>query len=102
WSLDKVLWAQEEVLIGSLLIIEHLGEQWAHDIFSEMHQYVYDHYPLEKHGLPLWIFSADRKVTFEEEATRVEHFHHPRHLMMNIQALERIRDRNGRVSDVFA
>ncbi|MCA9409878.1 MAG: AGE family epimerase/isomerase [Candidatus Omnitrophica bacterium] len=102
WSLDKVLWAQEEVLIGSLLIIEHLGEQWAHDIFSEMHQYVYDHYPLEKHGLPLWIFSADRKVTFEEKATRVEHFHHPRHLMMNIQALERIRDRNGRVSDVFA
>ena len=92
WSLDKVLWAQEEVLIGSLLIFEQLGFDWASDIYMEMYDYVYDHYPLYDRGIPLWIFSADRKVTFEEKAERIEHFHHPRHLMLNLLTLERLRD----------
>ncbi len=92
WSVDKVLWAQEEILIGSLLIYQELKLEWSRDIFSVMYDYVYNHYPLKGHGLPLWIFSADRKVTFEGNASRIEHFHHPRHLMLNLLALEKMRD----------
>ena len=62
WSLDKVLWAQEEVLIGDLCIVEHAGKAWAREMFSRMFSYVQEKYPLRRHGLPLWIFSADRKV----------------------------------------
>ena len=61
WSLDKVLWAQEEVLIGDLCIVEHAGKAWAREMFSRMFSYVQEKYPLRRHGLPLWIFSADRK-----------------------------------------
>ncbi len=88
-SADKVLWVQEEALVGALLIYERTGESWAWEMFSEIDEYVQAHYPLAKHGFPLWISSADQRVTFEEKATRVENFHHPRYLALNILALER-------------
>lgn len=90
WKTDKVLWAQEEVLIGSLYMIEHTGDQWAKDMFAKMYEYVVDKFPLQQYGHPLWILGADRKVTFEEQYTRVGNFHHPRHLMLNILSLERM------------
>ena len=90
WKTDKVLWAQEEVLIGSLYMIEHTGDQWAKDMFAKMYDYVIDKYPLKQYGYPLWILGADRKVTFEEQYSRVGNFHHPRHLMLNILGLERM------------
>lgn len=94
WKVDKVLWAQEEVLIGTLFMIEHTGDQWAKDMFARMYDYVIDKYPLKQYGYPLWILGADRKVTFEEHSTRVGNFHHPRHLMLNILSLERMKSDN--------
>ena len=90
WKVDKVLWAQEEVLIGTLFLIEHTGDPWARDMFARMYEYVIEKYPLKQYGYPLWIMGADRKVTFEEHYTRVGNFHHPRHLMLNILSLERM------------
>jgi mannose/cellobiose epimerase-like protein (N-acyl-D-glucosamine 2-epimerase family) len=90
WSVDKVLWAQAEVLIGALMVYEHTRAAWARDLFSKMYLYVQDKYPLRRHGLPLWIFSADRKVTFERHSNRIENYHHPRHLMLNLLSLERM------------
>jgi len=102
WSLGKVLWAQEEVLIGSLFIYEHTGEQWAKDIFEKMFAYVQDKFPLKQYGFPIWILSADRKVTFERNYSRVGNFHHPRHLMLNILSLDRMIGRGGKVSGLFS
>ena len=93
--------AQEEVLIGTLFLIEHTGDQWAKDMFAKMYDYVIDKYPLKQYGYPLWILGADRKVTFEEHYTRVGNFHHPRHLMLNILSLERMIEKGGEVSGVF-
>ncbi|MEN8229396.1 MAG: AGE family epimerase/isomerase [Bacteroidota bacterium] len=93
WKVDKVLWAQEEVLIGTLFMIEHTGDQWAKDMFTRMYDYVIDKFPLKQYGYPLWILGSDRKVTFEEQYTRIGNFHHPRHLMLNILSLERMIDR---------
>ena len=93
WTLDKVLWAQEEVLIGSLLIFEHSRAAWAREMFDRTFKYVRETYPLKKYGSPLWMYAGDRKVDFEEFKTRpkrVEHYHHPRHLMINLLAVERM------------
>ncbi len=102
WEVDKVLWAQEEVLIGSLMIVEHLGEDWAWEIFTQMYDYVLEKYPLQKYGYALWNLGADRKVTFKKEFSRVGNYHHPRHLMLNLVGLRRMQDRSGAVSTVFA
>ncbi|MCW5977460.1 MAG: AGE family epimerase/isomerase [Bryobacteraceae bacterium] len=90
WSVDKVLWAQEETLIGALCVVEQTGEAWAREMFDRTYAYVQAKYPLKQYGFPLWITAADRKVTFERHANRVENFHHPRHLMLNLLALERM------------
>lgn len=102
WSVDKVLWAQEEVLIGSLSVLEHTGVRWAGEMFTRMYDYVQAKYPLKQYGFPLWIVAGDRKVTFERHADRVENFHHPRHLMLNLLAVERIISRGGKTSGLFA
>lgn len=101
WSVGKSLWLQEEVLIGTLCIIEHTGAQWAKDWFSRMYTYVLDKFSLKQYGYPLWILYADRKVTFVEHTNRVGNFHHPRHLMTNLITLDRMIERGGKVSNLF-
>ena len=93
WTLDKVLWAQEEVLIGSLLILERAGAGWAREMFDRTYVYVKDTFPLKKYGSPVWAYAGNRKVEFADFKTRpkrIENFHHPRHLMLNLLALERM------------
>ena len=102
WSVDKVLWAQEEVLIGTLFIVEHTGAEWAKEWFARMYEYVQRKFVLKQYGFPLWITAADRKVTFERHASRVENFHHPRHLMFCLLTLDRMIARKGAVSGLFA
>ena len=65
WLVDKVLWAQEEVLIGSMLILERTGAEWAREWFDRMYSYVMKKYPLQRHGSPLWMYASDRKASFE-------------------------------------
>jgi mannose/cellobiose epimerase-like protein (N-acyl-D-glucosamine 2-epimerase family) len=102
WSLDKVLWAQEEALNGALSIAEQTGSQWAQDMFGKVFTYVQDTYPLKRHGYPLWISAGNRKVTFEPHATRVENYHHPRHLMLCLLTIERMIRRGGAAPALFA
>ena len=105
WMLDKVLWAQEEVLIGSLFIFEQTGADWAREMFNRTFDYVQKTFPLKKHGSPLWMYAGNRKVEFEEFKTRpkrVENYHHPRHLMLNLLALERMIKRRDKTSGLFS
>lgn len=90
WKTDKVLWAQEELLIGAMCLIEQTGDPWAFEWYEKAYRYVMENYPLKKHGYSLWNMGGDRKMTFEKEGNRIENYHHPRHLMLNIQSLERI------------
>jgi mannose/cellobiose epimerase-like protein (N-acyl-D-glucosamine 2-epimerase family) len=101
WMTDKVLWLQEEVLIGTLFMIEHTGDQWAKDWFTKMYAYVLDKFPQKQYGYPLWIIGADRKVTFNPNSARIGNFHHPRHLMLNLLSIEQMRQRGGRISNLF-
>jgi len=90
WNTDKFLWVHEEALIGSLFMLEHTADAWARDWFDRVYRFVRRKFPLRPHGYALWMFAGDRQVTFEEEATRVENFHHPRHLMLNLLCLNRL------------
>lgn len=101
WDLTKSLRVQEEVLTGSLCIIENTGEQWARDLFEKTYLYVRDRFPLKRYGYPLWMSGGDRRVTFEPHANSVDIFYHPRHLMFNILALDRMLKRGGKVSNLF-
>ena len=99
WTLDKVLWAQEEVLIGSLLVFEETGANWAREMFDRTYDYVRRTFPLEKHGSPIWMYAGNRKVEFGEFKTRpkrIENYHHPRHLMLNLLCIERMLKRQRR------
>ncbi|MFC1509167.1 AGE family epimerase/isomerase [Candidatus Omnitrophota bacterium] len=98
---NKVLWLQEEVLIGTLFMIEHFGDEWAKRWYNKMYTYVLDKYPLKQYGFPIWILSADQRVTFREHTRRVGNFHHPRHLMINLLAIDRMIERGGAVSNYF-
>jgi N-acylglucosamine 2-epimerase len=92
WLTDKVLWAQEEVLIATLLLVE-AGVEWAAAEFSRMYRYVRATYPLTDRGLPLWMYAGDRRMTYASFLAmprRLENYHHPRHLMLNLLALERL------------
>lgn len=99
---QKSLWLQQEFLIGFLCIIEHTGAQWAKDWYAKLHDYVMAKFPLKQYGFPLWIAYADRKITFVKNYNRCEHFHHPRYLMQNMLALDRMIARGGKPSGVFA
>ena len=90
WFLDKYLWVQEEVLVGCLLLFERRRDPWAGQMFGRMYRYARDKFPMARHGFPLWINAADRKVTFEPHYNRIENYHHPRHLMLNLLAIERL------------
>ena len=93
WLVDKVLWAQEEVLIGTMLIIDRRGYDWAVEMFRKTNDYVREKYSLKRYGSPLWMYASDRQVnyqTFLKMPKRVENFHHPRHLILNLVRLERM------------
>ena len=101
WDTIKALWLQEEVLIGLLFIIEHTGADWAKEWYSRLYTYVREKFPLKQYGFPIWILYADRKVTFERNYNRVGNFHHPRHLMLNLLAIERMIKNNGKSSGLI-
>ncbi len=95
WHLDKVLWAQQEVLIGLMIMIEHADDEWAYRWFDKAYNHVIETYPLKKYGYRLWNIDGDRKMTFQKEGVRIENYHAPRHYMLNIQLLEKIAARTS-------
>ena len=101
WTLHKYSLVHEEALIGSMCISEHLGQEWAKELFERIYGYVQEKFPLKRHGYSLWILMANRKVEFERHADRVENYRHPRHLMYNLLAIDRLIQRGGRPSGLF-
>jgi N-acylglucosamine 2-epimerase len=101
WVVQKAQWLQAEILVGTMFLIEHAGDEWAKEWYGKTYRHVRDKYVLKQYGFPLWIDYADRKVTFVRHASRAENFHHPRHLMLNLLAIERIIKRGGKVSGVW-
>jgi len=98
WKVDKVLWLQEEILIGTMFIVEHTGAAWAREMFFRTYEYVNDKFNLKRYGYTYWLSASDRKVTFSGHSNRVENFHHPRHLMLNLLSIQRMIERKGKIA----
>ena len=90
WSLSKPLYNQAESLIALLAIIENTGNKEAIKLFSEVYTLTIKNYVQKDRGFTLWQDRGDRWVTFREHGTRAENFHHPRHLLLNLQVLNRM------------
>lgn len=99
WKVDKVLWLQEEVLIGTLFLAEHTGDGWAQNCFKQTFAYVNENF--DRPGYAFWPAAGDRSMK-EHQKTRAEHYHHPRHLMLNLLSLNRMIARKGKISELFS
>jgi len=91
YELNKLLWAQEEVLVDTLYIYDRTSAAWAAEFFGRMYNYVRQRYPLTARGSPIWMYASGRKATFAEFTglrKRIENYHHPRHLIHNLLRLE--------------
>jgi len=109
WSLDnvstntfklgKTLSLHDEILVGSLLLIEHKADSWASMCFSETYNYIRKNFIKEDYSFP--VENGDRKlINFSDKGMGI--YHHPRQLMLNLLTIERIIARKGKVSDAFA
>lgn len=102
WTTAKINYVQAEALTGLLMIIERTGADWAREWYGRVYAYMAEKFPLRQYGFALWMVSGDRRATFVRSASRVENYHHPRHLMLNLECLNRIIKRRGMVSGVFS
>ena len=95
WTLDKTLFPHQEALIGSLMMIEQRGDPWAQKFYEDIDRYTRSKFPLRTVPSPLWQVIGNRQVDPTPEMTRAENYHHPRFLMLNLLAVERMIARKG-------
>ena len=93
WTMDKTLFPHQEALIGSLMLIEHRNDAWAKDFYSEIDRYTRSKFPMRSISSPLWQVIGNRQVDPTPDMTRAENYHHPRFLMLNLLAVERMLSR---------
>lgn len=90
WVTDKILFPHQEALIGSLMLIEHGNDAWARRFYPEIAAYTRAKFPLRSLNSPMWQPSGNRQVDPTPNINRAENYHHPRFLMLNLLAVERI------------
>ncbi|MEO8962119.1 MAG: AGE family epimerase/isomerase [Ginsengibacter sp.] len=98
YELRKMQWLPEEILLGTLTLIEHTGDEWALNTFIETETYL-----REKFMRPEYAFSIDsgeRKLE-QFSPVRAEHYHYPRQLMVSLLAFERMIKRDKKPSGIF-
>jgi mannose/cellobiose epimerase-like protein (N-acyl-D-glucosamine 2-epimerase family) len=95
WTLDKTLFPHQEALIGSLMLIEQRNDPWAQDFYPDIDQYTRSKFPLRSVPSPLWQVIGNRQVDPTPDMTRAENYHHPRFLMLNLLAVERMIAKKG-------
>jgi N-acylglucosamine 2-epimerase len=98
WTVSKSLWCQQEVLNGTLFLIEHIGDEWALRHFERTDKYIYEKF--YNRNNKFWYSGGDRKMS-NPIVNLMEHYHHARQLMLGMLALDRIIKREGERSGIF-
>lgn len=98
WTLNKVRWLQEEILIGAMILIEHRGDEWALNCYAKTEAFIRQKYVRPEYAFI--IDSGDRKME-KHSQIRAEHYHFPRQLMVGIMAIDRIIERGENPSGLF-
>mgnify|MGYP000926881618 FL=1 len=99
WSTGKSLWCQQEVINGALFLIEHTGDEWAMRHFERANSHIFEKYFNPAHKF--WHFGGDRKMV-NRNVSLMEHYHHARQFVRGLLTFERLIERGGRISDLFA
>lgn len=94
WDLNKVLWAQHEVLIGLLILIDHKKDAWAIEFYDKMYNYVTANFVQKDIPFKPWKIGGNRHIYMKEEGERIENYHHPRSLMMGLGYLNNLLIKN--------
>lgn len=97
WATSKSAWAQVEVMVGCLLLLEHRSDARAKEMFGKMYSHFQSRYSLEKQGCPIWSLGGDRNLKTVRPGTG-DTYHVPRWLMMCLLSLDRMIARGGKVS----
>lgn len=87
WILDKQLWTSMEVLNGTLMLVERMGDEWAWNTYMRTLTYVEE--KIIQDGYKFWPSYADRKAEVLRTKS-MENYHEPRQLMFGLQVLERL------------
>jgi hypothetical protein len=77
-------------------------DEWAWSWFARIFDWIETYCSLKPHGYPLYQSAGDRTMTHQPHVTRKEHYHHPRCVMRCLLGLERMVERGGAVSGVWA
>jgi hypothetical protein len=91
----KSYWTLAEVLLASLKVLERRRAPWAAEYYGCAQRVIDERLSLEPLGLPLYTLFTDRRLTRGMRTGRAENYHHPRMLMLNILALDRLAARRG-------
>lgn len=98
YELRKMQWLPEEILLGTLTLIEHTGDEWASDTFIETEIYLREKFMRPEYAFS--IDSGDRKLD-KYSLIRAENYHYPRQLMVSLLAFERMISRSKKPSGIF-
>lgn len=93
----KVMWAHTELLVATMMVLEHTGETWAKEWYERGREFCLRTMANTKNGI--WRQAADRfgndRKRPEISIYRKDNFHQVRYQMMNLLSIERmIRNKN--------
>ena len=91
----KSFWSLAEVLVATLKVLERRRAPWAADYFGLAQRVLDERLSLAPLGHPLYTLFTDRRLTRGTRTGRAENYHHPRMLMLNLRALDRMIAREG-------
>ncbi|MHB9028946.1 MAG: AGE family epimerase/isomerase [Candidatus Latescibacterota bacterium] len=101
WMLDKILLFHCEILIGLMMLVEHTGSRWSREWYGRAYHYGRKVFDARAHGYNPWRTVPDRVGLPQPKDERIDNYHYPQHLMLNLQALDRIIARQGGISHHF-
>ncbi len=100
----KVMWAHNELLIATMMILEHTGEIWAKEWYERGREYCLK--TMANTGTGVWRQAVDRFGNDKKRPGisiyRKDNFHQVRYQMMNLLSIERILGNNNKISPVWA
>jgi mannose/cellobiose epimerase-like protein (N-acyl-D-glucosamine 2-epimerase family) len=91
----KALWALEEALVGTLMVVERTGAEWAARYFTMAQRAIDEKFSQRRRGLPGYMLFADREMTPRGHVARQDNYHPPRRLMLCLLILDRMMGREA-------
>jgi mannose/cellobiose epimerase-like protein (N-acyl-D-glucosamine 2-epimerase family) len=98
----KVMWAHTELLVATMMVLEHTGETWAKEWYERGREYCLR--TMANTGNGIWRQAADRFGNDKQRPGisiyRKDNFHQVRYQMMNLLSIERMITNKNKASRI--